>query len=65
VVILTASQNDRDFEACRRLGAATYIVKPLDFRRLSEATPELSLNWGLLQPAAPPRGVPPAAPQHA
>lgn len=51
VVILTISQSSRDIAECRRLGAETYIVKPLDFQRLSQATPHLKLNWTLLKPA--------------
>ena len=47
VVILTASQMFGDMEECRRLGADTYIVKPVNFQRLSQITPQLSLNWAL------------------
>ncbi|MBE0544404.1 MAG: response regulator [Verrucomicrobia bacterium] len=50
VVILTSSQREMDITACRRLGADTYIVKPVDFQRLSEITPQLSMNWMLLRP---------------
>jgi CheY-like chemotaxis protein/ribosome-binding protein aMBF1 (putative translation factor) len=52
VVILTVSQKDRDISECLRLGAEAYIVKPVDFQRLCQVTPELSLNWGLFRPAA-------------
>jgi two-component system response regulator len=51
VVILTVSQNSLDIAECRRLGAETYIVKPVDFQNLSQATPQLNLNWALLKPA--------------
>jgi len=50
VVILTASLDDRDMAECRRLGAKSYIVKPVDFQRLSQATPQLNLNWALFKP---------------
>lgn len=50
VVILTASRQDRDIAECRRLGAETYIVKPLNFQNLSQATPQLHLNWALFKP---------------
>jgi CheY-like chemotaxis protein len=53
VVVLTVSQNSQDIAECRRLGAETYIVKPLDFQRLSQATPQLNLNWALLKPVEP------------
>jgi two-component system response regulator len=51
VVVLTASQHDRDIAESHRLGAATYLVKPVDFQRLSSVTPQLNLNWALLGPA--------------
>jgi two-component system, response regulator len=48
VVVLTASVHDRDYVASRQLGADAYIVKPVDFRNLSEVAPRLKLYWGLL-----------------
>lgn len=50
VVVLTASRDSQDIAECQRLGAATYIVKPVDFQGLSQATPQLKLNWALLEP---------------
>ena len=50
VVVLTASQDTMDMAECQRHGAATYIVKPVDFQRLSRATPQLNLDWALLKP---------------
>jgi CheY-like chemotaxis protein len=52
VVVLTISQMFRDFDECQRLGAETYIVKPLNFQRLSQITPRLNLDWALIKPAA-------------
>jgi CheY-like chemotaxis protein/DNA-binding Xre family transcriptional regulator len=52
VVVLTVSRQDRDVESSLRLGAEGYIVKPVDFQSLSEVTPQLSLKWALLKPAA-------------
>lgn len=52
VVILTISEMFRNFDECERLGAASYIVKPLNFHRLSLITPQLNLDWALLKPAA-------------
>jgi CheY-like chemotaxis protein/DNA-binding XRE family transcriptional regulator len=52
VVVLTASLQCRDLSECRRLGAEAYIVKPLDFQGLSQATPQLNLDWALLEPSA-------------
>ena len=56
VVILTASQKDRDIAECRRLGVEAYILKPVDLPSLCRVTPDLSLKWALLGPA--PAGVP-------
>jgi CheY-like chemotaxis protein/DNA-binding XRE family transcriptional regulator len=53
VVILTISDDNYDIAECRRLGADNYIVKPVDFQRLSQATPQLNLNWALLKPLKP------------
>ena len=53
VVILTISDDHYDVTECRRLGAENYIVKPVDFQSLSQATPELNLNWVLLKPLKP------------
>lgn len=50
VVILTVSEDHCDIAECRRLGAENYIVKPVDFQTLIQATPQLNLNWALLQP---------------
>jgi len=49
VVILTVSDDNYDIAECRRLGADNYIVKPLNFQRLSKTTPSLNLEWGLLK----------------
>jgi CheY-like chemotaxis protein/DNA-binding XRE family transcriptional regulator len=57
VVILTISQVFSDFAECQRLGAETYIIKPLNFQRLSQVTPRLNLDWALLKPALAPQTV--------
>jgi CheY-like chemotaxis protein len=56
VVVLTGSNCDRDIAECRRLGAASYIVKPVGFQNFSEVTPHLSLEWALKKA----HGKPPA-----
>jgi two-component system response regulator len=60
VVVLTVSNRNRDINECRRLGAETYIVKPVDFQNFSEVTTRLSLSWVLIKPngafSAQPRG---------
>lgn len=50
VIVLTASNRDRDIAASKKLGAEYYIVKPVDFQNLSEVTPKLRLQWALLKP---------------
>lgn len=50
VVILTVSKRDRDISECQRLGAETYIVKPVGFQNFSEVTSRLSLSWVLVKP---------------
>lgn len=49
VIVLTASQDNGDAAACRALGVQTYLVKPVDFRNLSEVTPQLPFGWALLR----------------
>jgi CheY-like chemotaxis protein len=51
VVVLTVSNCDHNIAECRRLGAASYIVKPVGFRNFSEVTPHLSLDWTLNKPS--------------
>jgi CheY-like chemotaxis protein/predicted XRE-type DNA-binding protein len=52
VVVLTSSKEDASIATCKRLGANTYIVKPVDFDNFSAATLQLQLQWALLKPAA-------------
>jgi CheY-like chemotaxis protein len=51
VVVLTASKTDANIAVCKRLGAETFIAKPVDFDNFSAATLRLSLQWALLKPA--------------
>jgi CheY-like chemotaxis protein/DNA-binding XRE family transcriptional regulator len=51
VVMLTGADDDASYLECLRHGADNYIVKPVDFQRLSEATPKLNLNWVLQNPS--------------
>lgn len=57
VIILTISQVFSDFAECQRLGADTYIIKPLNFLRLSQVTPRLNLDWALLKSGTPPQSA--------
>ncbi|MGA3024725.1 MAG: response regulator [Bryobacteraceae bacterium] len=48
IVVLTSSREDRDLHSCYKLGANSYIVKPVDFTRFAEAVRQLGLYWLLL-----------------
>lgn len=53
VIILTVSKNDRLVSECAELGAANYIVKPLDIEDLVGVTPKLNLHLALAPPTGP------------
>jgi CheY-like chemotaxis protein len=51
VVILTSSREEPDIATAYRLGASSYIVKPLDFDAFARAVSEIGLHWLLLNEA--------------
>jgi len=57
VVILTSSKEDRDLNESYRLGANSYIRKPVDFLQFTEAIKQLGLYWLVLNEAPPSKGV--------
>lgn len=57
VVVLTASERDRDLQLSKRLGAQGYIVKPVGLPNLTLVTRQLSLRWALFKPAAAPAAL--------
>ena len=53
VVVLTSSDEDRDIIDGYRLGANSYIRKPVDFNQFSEAIRHLGLYWLVLNQPPP------------
>lgn len=45
VVIMTSSREEPDIERCYKLGANSYIVKPVDFDQFVEVSRQLGLYW--------------------
>lgn len=48
VVMLTSSKEDPDIKECYRLGANSYVVKPVKFEAFVEAVSSLGLYWMIL-----------------
>jgi two-component system, response regulator len=53
VVILTTSAEDQDRLNGYRIGANSYVCKPVDFVQFSEAVSQLGLYWLVLNEAPP------------
>lgn len=53
VVVLTSSKEDEDLVASYKLGANSYVRKPVDFAEFAEAVRKLGLFWLLVNEAPP------------
>jgi two-component system response regulator len=53
VVVLTTSNEDRDVVESYRIGANSYVRKPVDFNEFNEAVRQLGLYWLLMNHPAP------------
>lgn len=47
VIVLTSSAEDLDIETAYRLGANSYIVKPVDFVKFLDVATQIELYWCL------------------
>ncbi|CAN1210601.1 response regulator [Tumidithrix helvetica PCC 7403] len=53
VVVLTSSSEDRDIVESYSLGANSYVRKPVEFDRFTEAVSQLGLYWALINQPLP------------
>jgi len=56
VVILTSSKEEKDLANGYKLGANSYIQKPVDFKQFTEAVKNLGLYWLVLNEPPPKAG---------
>jgi len=48
VVVLTSSSDNKDIERAYKLGANSYIVKPVNFDKFVEVASQIELYWNVL-----------------
>jgi CheY-like chemotaxis protein len=53
IVVLTSSRESRDLKECYRLGANSYVVKPVRFNEFIEAVKQIGVYWALINETPP------------
>jgi CheY-like chemotaxis protein len=53
VIIMTSSREEQDLERCYKLGANSYVVKPVKFHEFVEAVKQLGVYWAVLNEPPP------------
>lgn len=53
VVMLTSSNQEKDIIESYKLGANSYVVKPVDFKQFNDSVKQLGLYWLLLNQKPP------------
>ncbi|MFA5801346.1 MAG: response regulator [Thermoleophilia bacterium] len=48
VVVMTSSNDDQDVEECYRLGANSYITKPVEFEKFTKVVADLGYYWMII-----------------
>jgi two-component system response regulator len=48
IIVLTSSKEEQDIIACYRLGANSYVIKPVNFDVFSKAIVDLGTYWMLM-----------------
>ena len=48
VVVLTSSREDRDIAECYKVGANSFVVKPVEFDKFAETVAKLGYYWCLI-----------------